>query len=308
MKRMDAIDANRVFLLSIALSQGMLYLLAYSGVGDTMVLQFLIEVFLALPGVYYLIGRKQPVRKVLGVSPLNKVQWLLLLPFAFCVETIGEFVNVLSQLFTPNVVGEHMLELISAYPFPVAFFVIAVMPAVCEEFIFRGILYQGYRKCSVSGAIVLSAVLFGLMHMNMNQLSYAFVIGLLFAAVNEVTGSIVPSVLLHLYINGKSAVLLHLTANEPQVAGEQYSVAELLPELIPGVVVAVVGLVLIFCVLIKCRDTKKESVFTEVSNGQENEKKGIAGWKEMGSPSLLWGVLICIYFMIEEEIARLLIK
>jgi len=306
MKRMDAVEVNRVFLLSIAVSQGMLYLLAYSGMRDTMMLQFLIEVFLALPGVYYLMAKKQPVRNLLGVSPLNKLQWLLLLPFAFCVETIGEFVNVLSQLFTPNVVGEHMLELILKYPFPVAFFVIALMPAVCEEFIFRGILYQGYRKYSVSGAIVLTAVLFGLMHMNMNQLSYAFVIGLLFAGINEVTGSVIPSVLLHLYINGKSAVLLYLTTNEPQIAEEQYSVAELLPELIPGVIVAVIGLVLIFCVLIKCRDAKKESAVMGGGIEAENEKKGIAAWGEMGSPALLWGVLICIYFMVEEGSARML--
>lgn len=298
MKRMDAIDANRVFLLSIAVPQGMLYLVVNAGVRNMMVLQILIEVFLALPGVYYLMQKKQPVRETIGLAPLNPVQWLLLIPFAFCAETIGGFVNVLSQLFATNVVGEHMLELSLANPFPVTFFVVAVLPAVCEEFIFRGVLYQGYRRCSVSGAVILTAVLFGLMHMNMNQLSYAVVIGLLFAAVNEVTGSILPSLLLHLYINGKSTVLLYLAGDELKVTEEQYSVTQLLPALLPGVAVAVLGLVLVFCVLMKCRAAKKNSFIKELPEGTETKKKGIAGWKELVSPSLLWGVLICIFLMI----------
>ena len=296
MKRMYAIDANRVFLFSIAVSQGMLFLLAGAGMGNAMVQQFLIEVFLALPGVYYLLQRRLPFREALGISKLDALQWLLLIPFAFCIETIGEFVNLLSQLFATNVVGEHMMELILAYPLPLTFLVIAVMPALCEEFIFRGILYQGYKKCSVSGAVILTALLFGLMHMNMNQLSYAVMIGMLFAAVNEVTGSILPSMLLHLYINGKSTILLYLAADELAAAEEQYSVAELLPELIPGVVTAILVLAAIFRVLVKHR--KKVSDSAEVSEVAEAKKKGLAGWKELGSWSLLFGVLICIYFMI----------
>lgn len=296
MKRMYAIDANRVFLFSIAVSQGMVFLLAGAGMGNAMVQQFLIEVFLALPGVYYLLQRRLPFREALGISKLDALQWLLLIPFAFCIETIGEFVNLLSQLFATNVVGEHMMELILAYPLPLTLLVIAVMPALCEEFIFRGILYQGYKKCSVSGAVILTAVLFGLMHMNMNQLSYAVVIGILFAAVNEVTGSILPSMLLHLYINGKSTLLLYLTADEVAAAEEQYNVAELLPQLIPGVVTAILVLAAIFRVLVKHR--KKVSDSAEVSEVAEAKKKGLAGWIELGSWSLLFGVLICIYFMI----------
>ncbi|MBQ8798571.1 MAG: CPBP family intramembrane metalloprotease [Lachnospiraceae bacterium] len=296
MKRIYAIEANRVFLFSIAVSQGMVFLLAGAGMGNAMVQQFLIEVFLALPGVYYLLQRRLPFREALGISKLDALQWLLLIPFAFCIETIGEFVNLLSQLFATNVVGEHMMELILAYPLPLTLLVIAVMPALCEEFIFRGILYQGYKKCSVSGAVILTAVLFGLMHMNMNQLSYAVVIGILFAAVNEVTGSILPSMLLHLYINGKSTLLLYLTADEVAAAEEQYNVAELLPQLIPGVVTAILVLAAIFRVLVKHR--KKVSDSAEVSEVAEAKKKGLAGWIELGSWSLLFGVLICIYFMI----------
>ena len=275
MKRMYAIDANRVFLFSIAVSQGMLFLLAGAGMGNAMVQQFLIEVFLALPGVYYLLQRRLPFREALGISKLDALQWLLLIPFAFCIETIGEFVNLLSQLFATNVVGEHMMELILAYPLPLTFLVIAVMPALCEEFIFRGILYQGYKKCSVSGAVILTALLFGLMHMNMNQLSYAVIIGMLFAAVNEVTGSILPSMLLHLYINGKSTILLYLAADELAAAEEQYSVAELLPELIPGVVTAILVLAAIFRVLVKHR--KKVSDSAEVSEVAEAKKEALMG-------------------------------
>lgn len=226
MKRKNAVDANRVFLLSIVLSQMLIFLVNGIGLKDAMALQFLLEVFLVLPGVGYLLGQGQSFKKSLGVNRLDKVEWLLLLPLAFCVDKIAEFINMLSQLIVPNLIANHMVELILRYPIAVTFFVVAVTPAICEELIYRGILYQGYRKSSVWVAVVLSAFLFGIMHMNLNQFSYAFVLGLLFALINEITGSILPSVLLHLYVNGRSVVLLYAAVNYLTGLREQYIAAE----------------------------------------------------------------------------------
>ncbi|MBQ8846765.1 MAG: hypothetical protein IJ006_06445, partial [Lachnospiraceae bacterium] len=130
MKRMYALDANRVFLSSVAGSQLLIYFVAGLGVHDDMLLQFLIEVFLALPGISYLVTQKMSVKEGLGVRTVGWKVWLLMIPLAFCLDKIAEFINVVSQLFATNGIGSHVAELVIKYPFPVAFFVVAVMPAL----------------------------------------------------------------------------------------------------------------------------------------------------------------------------------
>ena len=55
-------------------------------------------------------------------------------------------------------------------------------------------------------AAFFTALMFGLLHMNINQMSYAIVMGILFFSLNEVTGSILSSMLVHFIINGISVV------------------------------------------------------------------------------------------------------
>ncbi len=227
MKRAYAVDANRCFLLSIIMSQVLLLVVVGLGVKDQIVLQFLVEVFMVLPCWAYLWIQKKSIRECVTFEPFGWKVGVLLLPLAFCVDKVAEFINVLSQLFVPNEIGSYMVAFVQEYPFPVAFFVIAVTPAVCEELIYRGILYSGYRKSGKWLAIILTAFLFGIMHMNLNQFSYAFALGILFALINEMTGSMLPSMLLHLYVNGRSVVVLYVMVNFLGGLREQYVAAEL---------------------------------------------------------------------------------
>lgn len=337
MKRMYALDANRVFLASVAGSQMFIYLLAGMGVQDDMLLQFFIEAFLALPGIFYLVMRRLSVKEGLGVRAVDWRDWLLMIPLALCLDKIAEFINVVSQLFVENSIGNHVAELVIKYPFLVAFFVVAVMPALCEELIYRGVLFQGYRKSGVWIAALLTAFLFGMMHMNLNQFSYAFALGLIFALVREITGSILPAVLLHIYINGKSVVVLYASVHyltglreqyvEAQTAGDaglmdgllesaqgvpidkadwlqEYmsmgngSVTDLIPTLVPGFLVAVVVTVVVFALLLRCHGGKKK-LKEMFAKGEVSEKEECRGWfGNVYSPELLIGLLFCVGFML----------
>ena len=337
MKRMYALDANRVFLASVAGAQLLIYLVAGMGVRDDMLLQFLVEAFLALPGIFYLVMRKLSVKDGLGVRVVGWKDWLLMIPLALCLDKIAEFINVVSQLFATNSIGSHVAELVIKYPFPVAFFVVAVMPALCEELIYRGVLFRGYRKSGVWIAVLLTAFLFGMMHMNLNQFSYAFVLGLIFALLREITGSILPVVLLHIYINGKSVVVLYASVYyltglreqyvQAQTAGDtaltaellesaqgvpidkanwlqEYmnmgdsSVTDLIPTLVPGFFVAVVAVIIIFALLLWCHGGKKK-LREMFSKGEVSETEECRGWfRKVYSPELLIGLLFCAGFML----------
>lgn len=75
---------------------------------------------------------------------------------------------------------------------------------IIEEVIFRYYICNFYSKRST--AVFMSALLFGLAHMNLVQSSYAFVIGLLLAWLYVNTGNLLVPVLLHVAINLSSVI------------------------------------------------------------------------------------------------------
>ncbi len=304
MKRMGAIDANRIFLVSVIFSQGMIYLVSGVGVRDRMVLQILVQLFLAAPAVAYLFGKGISLKEGLMMHIIGWKEWLLLIPLALCVNQVAEFVNVFSQLFTANTISESMAELIVKYPFPLAFFTVAVMPAVCEEALCRGILFRGYRSCGRWVAIFLTAFLFGMMHMNPNQFFYAAVLGVIFALVNEIADSLLPSMLLHLYINGRSVVLLYLSVKRGEAPAEEQGalapgiIKEYLLGSLPRTVVALAGIALVLLLFVKCREVKENQRIRLFHKEEIEPKEERGGFRTVCSPALIAGVFLCVVYMI----------
>lgn len=85
-----------------------------------------------------------------------------------------------------------------------SFVTMAIIPAFVEEFLFRGLVQSNLRPFGRGVAIVGSAVLFGAMHQNIQQIFYATVAGLVLGYLYEVTDSIWCGILLHLMNNGFS--------------------------------------------------------------------------------------------------------
>lgn len=80
---------------------------------------------------------------------------------------------------------------------------VAILPAITEEFIFRGIVLGEYTDmgCSNSVAVILSALLFSLVHLNIYQLPVFFFGGIILAFVTLTTNSLLCAVIIHLLNN-----------------------------------------------------------------------------------------------------------
>lgn len=74
---------------------------------------------------------------------------------------------------------------------------LGIIPAFIEEFIFRGAILQGLRKHGDWFAIIMSALLFMLMHANIQQTIYQFAFGILAGWLVVKTGSIWTSIAIH---------------------------------------------------------------------------------------------------------------
>jgi membrane protease YdiL (CAAX protease family) len=95
--------------------------------------------------------------------------------------------------------GERLLGGAHSTPARIMLFLLVCVAApILEEMIFRGFVYSGLRRrAGVTGAVLTSAVLFGLVHMNPAALLPITLIGIVLAVLYERNLSLVPSIICH---------------------------------------------------------------------------------------------------------------
>ena len=104
---------------------------------------------------------------------------------------------------------------------PVGYMVLALLPPVVEELVFRGAIlksllrWQPQRRWAM---IALSALLFAVAHLNPAQMPHAFVIGLLLGWMYMRTGSVVPGIAFHWANNTAAYAMFHIYHNPQSLA------------------------------------------------------------------------------------------
>ncbi|MDR0914784.1 MAG: CPBP family intramembrane metalloprotease [Oscillospiraceae bacterium] len=79
--------------------------------------------------------------------------------------------------------------------------VVSVLPGVCEELLFRGVILGSLRKYGGPFAIIGSSLLFAIMHGNIIQIPFAFVVGVVLGFMTVKTNSMLPAIILHMLNN-----------------------------------------------------------------------------------------------------------
>lgn len=152
-------------------------------------------------GGYYIVKNKLSLKNDLRFKSISPLVVLLLIIMPFVIMPFISFINAISMMFATNLV-ENTLDELTKNGLFYALFTVAVLPAFTEELIYRGVIGQTYIKTHWIKGVILSSFLFGIMHANFNQFSYAFVLGILFMLVLEATDSIYATIILHFIING----------------------------------------------------------------------------------------------------------
>ncbi len=78
---------------------------------------------------------------------------------------------------------------------------LAVLPALTEELVFRGIIMNEYKPCGSVYAMLFSAVLFAFVHFNLRQLPIYIALGMLIAWMVFITRSVWSGVIVHAVYN-----------------------------------------------------------------------------------------------------------
>ena len=163
------------------------------------------ELIIGIPTVIFLImvcreSGESPAR-VLGFHKIKVTTALLMIALGLSIIPLATALNLFSMLFTKNVVTESAAEVLT-YPIYLVILIGGIIGPMVEEVACRGMIFSGMRKeMSAILAAILSAFVFGLFHMNLNQFLYAFAIGIFLALAVEATGSIWASFIVHMTIN-----------------------------------------------------------------------------------------------------------
>ena len=189
------------FALSGLFAQGGIY--ENAGVNQSTIVSELL--YFVIAAVFILLGGRKIFESVLlGNLKPGSVFWIVIL--SFFVQPVMLWLNMITMSFARNYVAESVVR--ASGSFVINLLYLAVLPALVEEFVFRGLIYHGLRGLGVWKAALLSALMFALLHLNVNQFAYAFVLGIIFAFIVEITGSLYSSMILHFLINSRSVSLL----------------------------------------------------------------------------------------------------
>ena len=159
-------------------------------------------------------------------SGLPRAPWIVTLGGLLCGA--GAFYLVAAALHafvervwpTPPEVREALARLViparGARPLAIDLLALALLPALAEELLFRGVLWGAVRpRLGASGAVVVTALAFGLYHGSIYRFLPAAFGGLLLGVVRAASGSLWSALAFHFANNAGVIVAMHLGYDPP---------------------------------------------------------------------------------------------
>ena len=166
-----------------------------------------------LPPVLFLVLFKFNVKKVLR---LNKIKFKTLLIIFFLVASAMPLVavfNFLNHFLVKIIFGKYeFFQIPVENNLPsilISVFIVGVMAGICEEVLFRGVIQRGLERYGIKKAIIITALLFGLMHLDFQRLFGTFLLGALMGCIVYRTNSLYGGIFAH-FTNNSIVLLLGL--------------------------------------------------------------------------------------------------
>ncbi|MCL2285723.1 MAG: CPBP family intramembrane metalloprotease [Firmicutes bacterium] len=170
----------------------------------------IVQIFrLLLPLIIWLCMTKDNFTRHMPNQPLDKLNFIYIFFISILAIPALMFISGVTSQFLDNEVAEVLAAFTGAgHSWLMLMLAIAVTPAIVEEIVFRG-----YIQSTTSGTIrkvaLFNGLLFGLMHLNLHQFLYTFILGIVFAYMVYYTRSIWTAVFSHFIVNGVNVSLMY---------------------------------------------------------------------------------------------------
>ena len=246
----------------------------------------IIQIFIifAIPFALYCIFTRQKIKDTAKEFRIRSISFKSILfsiiigfgVYFLIAYTSGVFSAILTYFGAEGVPTSEPINY-SHFTVPMFFLTVllsAILPAICEEFLHRGMLLGTSSKYGVKFAIVTSSLAFGFLHMNINQCFYAVLIGLFLGYLCIYTRSIVPCIIIH-FMNNFLNVFFDFCYVNNWIGGGYYGWQNFIGQYLGneglyllGVLLFVASLVLV--VFFSYKLIKKERLDKEIENMPED--------------------------------------
>jgi len=156
-------------------------------------------------------------KKTSNDIPKNKIPFLRLVGYFIIAIPAASILNVLSTILAALLSGGeavNSVDIIASEISPLMILTVVILGPMVEELIFRKFLIDRTYKYGEGIAIFFSAVCFGLFHMNLYQIFYAFTLGLILGYIYCKSGKIHYTMFIHMAFNfWGSVVPLYFLSN-----------------------------------------------------------------------------------------------
>lgn len=131
----------------------------------------------------------------------------ILIAFTICyagtylANIVGTFITTIIGMLKQNEVDNVMANLTGNLSLWANFLIVVIAAPIMEELLFRKFIIDRTAPYGEGVSMLLSGLLFGLFHGNLNQFAYAFIIGVLFGFIYVKTRNIIYTIILHMIIN-----------------------------------------------------------------------------------------------------------
>lgn len=214
-KRPSILEANYLFMivafLLITVGGYFQHREIYSGM-------FITQYILIFAPMVLLVGfKKYSFKTVFRLNKITLNQIILAILIIICSYPIALFFNYI-MIVIISIFGE-----IQQSPLPIpentamflkSLFLFAITPGICEEVMFRGVMFSAYEKMGAKKAILITALLFGVFHFNIQNFLAPTFLGILIAYMVYKTNSIYTGVIAHATNNVIALVLLKSVGNQ----------------------------------------------------------------------------------------------
>ncbi len=173
---------------------------------------------IALPTIMYVKFRKGSVRAQLRFNRLGVTDALLVAVAFISAYFVAVFINLIGEILI-SLLGDLIVPDIPFAKNPpeyaVLLFVIAGSAGICEEILFRGFMLRAYEKLGMWTNIVVTAVLFSILHLNIQNILAPLFLGIILGFVVYKTNSIFAGMLGHFINNAISVTWGYVIMNLP---------------------------------------------------------------------------------------------
>lgn len=303
----EPLDSSRIFLkiiiysfvLSLALT--LIYSIICAQYGITinefnsieavaLINAFIMEIFFVV--IYFLYMQRYSI-SVVKANRLNKpISWqqiaIIIVLMGFIYVLSSPFCTVFESFleYTGYKLNELNIKLDNPLSIILCLLFLGIIPGFIEEFIFRGAILQGLKKYGKWFAIIVSSLLFMLIHGNIQQTIYQFGCGVIFGILVWETGSIWSSIIIHCANNTLGITLQSLV--DCGVIASTTTEITWIYVLLSFILIAILVFIVIFAIkLIKKYQLKNvNNLGATVENNVADYNQEINGRKYSANPSI----------------------